>query len=297
MTLPFGIQSGPQTQPDARDVEVAIPAGMVPWHGGDTAPADWGGGWFLLRDGRRLCSIGGGEPFWNHDWGGGDVVAYTPRIPADGERERARDDIASMIALAGLGTNTGEARRPHGDWKPDEFAARILQIIPEKALQQCYALADTILASFSERQSDTARIAELEAALEAKDREWAEAVAAEPFLAQLRRVNTERYHAWVLGDGQDAGILFDAAELGGEVGELLNVVKKLVRKEHGWRGSRADPADFANECADVLICLDKLARRRGVDLEAATITKFNATSEKVGLSHRLATAIRKGTEQ
>jgi NTP pyrophosphatase (non-canonical NTP hydrolase) len=110
----------------------------------------------------------------------------------------------------------------------------------------------------------------------------------EDFLSQLRRVNTERYHAWV-GDGQDAGILFDAAELGGEVGELLNVVKKLVREEAGWRGSRAAPEDFADECADVLICLDKLARRRGVDLIAATVAKFNATSDKVGLPHKLAT--------
>lgn len=111
----------------------------------------------------------------------------------------------------------------------------------------------------------------------------------EAFLSQLRRVNTDRYHAWV-GNAQDAGILFDAAELGGEVGELLNVVKKLEREERGWRGSRAAPEDFADECADVLICLDKLARRRGVDLEAATVAKFNATSEKVGLPHKLVAA-------
>lgn len=113
-------------------------------------------------------------------------------------------------------------------------------------------------------------------------------VAGESFLSQLRRVNTDRYHAWV-GNGQDAGILFDAAELGGEVGELLNVVKKLEREKRGWRGSRAASEDFADECGDVLICLDKLARRRGVDLEAATVAKFNATSDKVDLPHKLAT--------
>ena len=108
----------------------------------------------------------------------------------------------------------------------------------------------------------------------------------ENFLTQLRRVNTERYFAWVGGE-QEAGIMVDAVELGGEVGELLNVVKKLEREERGWRGSRAGPDDFADECADVLICLDKLARRKGVDLAAATVRKFNATSEKVGLPHRL----------
>ena len=108
---------------------------------------------------------------------------------------------------------------------------------------------------------------------------------AEDFLNQLRRVNADRYYAWT--DGADAGIMFDALELGGEVGELLNIVKKLDREERGWRGSRADPAGFADECADVLICLDKLARRQDVDLEAVTIAKFNGTSDKVGLPHKL----------
>lgn len=149
--------------------------------------------------------------------------------------------------------------------------------------------------------------------------------AREDFLHQLRRVNTERYDAWAerpimlcehcgadewaatercappftvreheftrehpyLTTKDDAGIMFDAVELGGEVGELLNVVKKLKREDRSWRGSRADPDDFADECADVLICLDKLARRRGVDLVAATVRKFNATSEKVGLPQKL----------
>ena len=133
-------------------------------------------------------------------------------------------------------------------------------------------------------------IEDLRAAPPAMDRE------AVDFLHQLRRVNTERYEAWV--EGADAGIMFDALELGGEVGELLNVVKKLEREERGWRGSRSDPADFADECADVLICLDKLARRRGVDLIAATTAKFNATSDKVGLPYKLSTlsadAIRQG---
>lgn len=123
------------------------------------------------------------------------------------------------------------------------------------------------------------------------------AASGETFLAQLRRINLARYEAWV--EGADAGIMFDALELGGEVGELLNVVKKLEREERGWRGSRAAPEDFADECADVMICLDKLARRRNVDLAAVTIAKFNATSEKVGLPHRLKALLRSSapTEQ
>ncbi|ARR53454.1 hypothetical protein HY78_08460 [Rhizorhabdus wittichii DC-6] len=150
--------------------------------------------------------------------------------------------------------------------------------------------------------------------------------AGESFLAQLRRVSAERYEAWAqepimlcehcgsdqpetlncappfqvqphsftrphpyLTRSNDAGIMFDAIELGGEVGELLNIVKKFEREERGWRGSRAETGAFADECADVLICLDKLARRRNIDLEAATIAKFNATSVKVGLPQKLDT--------
>ena len=61
----------------------------------------------------------------------------------------------------------------------------------------------------------------------------------------------------------------------------------MPRPRSGWRGSRAGADDFADECADVLICLDKLARRKGVDLAEATIRKFNATSDKVGLPHKI----------
>lgn len=105
------------------------------------------------------------------------------------------------------------------------------------------------------------------------------------FLTKLRTTNAARLHAWE--DGAAADGLFHATELGGEVGELLNVVKKLHREEMGWRGSRAQPSELAAEMADVLICLDKLAAHYGVDLVTATVAKFNATSDKVGLPHKL----------
>ncbi|WP_277969261.1 MazG-like family protein [Sphingomonas echinoides] len=111
----------------------------------------------------------------------------------------------------------------------------------------------------------------------------------EDFLAQLRCVNADRLAAWCseteLPDG-----LFHATELGGEVGEVLKVVKKLHRGASGWRGSRATVADLAEEIGDVVVCLDKLAAYYGIDLAQATAAKFNATSEKVGLPHRLPAA-------
>ncbi len=107
----------------------------------------------------------------------------------------------------------------------------------------------------------------------------------EDFLTTLREVNGERAEAWLMGQRSDP--LFWAVELGGEVGEILNVVKKLVREELGWRGSRATVQDLADEIADGVICLDSLACHYGIDLASAVAAKFNATSEKNGFPHRL----------
>lgn len=110
----------------------------------------------------------------------------------------------------------------------------------------------------------------------------------EDFLAQLRRVNGERYAAWT-GDGVEDP-LYLSNEFGGEAGEIQNVVKKLVREERGWRGSRATIEQLADEIADGIICLDNLARGYGIDLAAATTRKFNETSDKNGFPHKLTLA-------
>jgi NTP pyrophosphatase (non-canonical NTP hydrolase) len=105
------------------------------------------------------------------------------------------------------------------------------------------------------------------------------------FLDHLRIVNSARLKAWE-GDNK-ADPLFHATELGGEVGELLNVAKKLHREAMGWRGSRATIQDLADEIGDVLICLDKLAAQYGIDIAEATSAKFDKTSAKVGLPFTL----------
>lgn len=146
------------------------------------------------------------------------------------------------------------------------------------------------------------------------------------FLAQLRIVNSERLAAWehpgplmlcehcgssdqktmrcappfppqphsftkphpyIMAKHQKTDGIFHAAELGGEVGEVLNVVKKLHREEMGWRGSRATLDQLADELGDVMVCVDKLAAHYGINLARATAVKFNATSDKVGLPHKL----------
>lgn len=99
----------------------------------------------------------------------------------------------------------------------------------------------------------------------------------------LRAANEERQRLWCAGGDFEPDLAFRGVELAGEVGEALNVVKKLERERRGWRGSRATKEDLASELADVIICADLLAMSAGIDLFAAVAEKFNATSEKVGL--------------
>ncbi|WP_286880852.1 hypothetical protein [Sphingomonas sp.] len=62
----------------------AIPAGMKPWDGGDTAPEDWDGGPVLVRNGDLIRRPERGElNLWRHyaGWPLGDVIAYSPKPP------------------------------------------------------------------------------------------------------------------------------------------------------------------------------------------------------------------------
>jgi NTP pyrophosphatase (non-canonical NTP hydrolase) len=99
---------------------------------------------------------------------------------------------------------------------------------------------------------------------------------------------TARQKAWTgEGDGADLPVEFFAIELVGELGELFNVIKKLMRERHGVRGSRATQQDMEDEFGDVLICLKNMAAKYGVDLERVAREKFNATSVKYGFPHRV----------
>ena len=104
-------------------------------------------------------------------------------------------------------------------------------------------------------------------------------------MKHLRVANETRQQEW----DKDGGISpsYRAMELGGEVGEALNVVKKLERERLGIRGSRATVDQLAEELADVVICVDLIAMQYGIDLGRAVVAKFNATSAKVGLLTRL----------
>lgn len=107
----------------------------------------------------------------------------------------------------------------------------------------------------------------------------------EPFLLELRRKNNERNEEWT--KGADTTLVFRALELGGEVGELLNAIKKIERAAAGWVGSTVTYDDVLDEIADVQICLDRVAEYFSANLETITRAKFNKTSEKYGLKVKM----------
>jgi hypothetical protein len=56
--------------------QAEVPAGMLPWHGGDSAPDEWDGGPVLGRS----CGMMKAEDFYRWYWlnNGADIIAYTP---------------------------------------------------------------------------------------------------------------------------------------------------------------------------------------------------------------------------
>lgn len=69
--------------------------------------------------------------------------------------------------------------------------------------------------------------------------------------------------------------------LGGECGELLNVVKKQYRGDFVGREEEARKM-LSDEIADTLIQLDYLAEKLGINLGEALVSKFNEDSHKYG---------------
>jgi NTP pyrophosphatase (non-canonical NTP hydrolase) len=100
----------------------------------------------------------------------------------------------------------------------------------------------------------------------------------------LREASVARRVEWT--KGETVSLSFRGNELAGETGEACNVIKKLERERMGFVGSRDTVQHLAEELADVVICADLVAQEVGIDLDQAVADKFNATSEKYGLSVR-----------
>lgn len=72
--------------------------------------------------------------------------------------------------------------------------------------------------------------------------------------------------------------------IGGEVGEALNVVKKLNRERDGIIGNTVSPAvlmeALADELADAVIYIDLIASRLDVEVDQRTFDEFRTATEQ-----------------
>lgn len=97
----------------------------------------------------------------------------------------------------------------------------------------------------------------------------------------LREANLVRAKEWAGAVQLD--LSFAGNELAGEVGEACNIIKKLERQRMGIKSSPATVDDLREELADVIICVDLIAMRFGLDMNQAVKDKFNKTSNARGL--------------
>ena len=105
-------------------------------------------------------------------------------------------------------------------------------------------------------------------------------------IKELQKANAERQKEWCT-NGVIPDLSFRGNELAGETGEACNIIKKLERERHGWRGTRATKEMLEQEIADVVICCSLIANEVGFDLESAVKNKFNDTTTKYGLTVKL----------
>ena len=101
------------------------------------------------------------------------------------------------------------------------------------------------------------------------------------FFTKLIELNKTRQEEWDPECKFD--LLFRALEHVSEAGELGNKVKKYWRAMQVNIGSKTTLKEIEDEVGDVIITLSLLCADLGIDIEQATINKFNSTSEKYDL--------------
>lgn len=104
-------------------------------------------------------------------------------------------------------------------------------------------------------------------------------------ISHLQQKHIERQEEWC--PDQKPDLSFRGNEMGGECGEAQNVIKKLERERHGWRGSRDTVEHLGEELADVVHTAILCAITAGIDLEPYVVNKFNDTSSNNNLKTML----------
>jgi len=78
-----------------------------------------------------------------------------------------------------------------------------------------------------------------------------------------------------------------ACALGGEVGEALNLIKKLHRDDPGGNARALMIEQLGEELADVISYVVFVAAQFDIDLDEAVVGKFNRVSDKKNSSIKL----------
>lgn len=117
------------------------------------------------------------------------------------EQVEARIDVARIIALHGLGTVSGDHHRgpPNTLWAQEEWERRILECVPERVEQQCYELADAILASLANRPAEDGERERLDQRCGFKAGSTLDAPKSPEWLAACERL-AERFDHWKMPD-------------------------------------------------------------------------------------------------
>ena len=110
-------------------------------------------------------------------------------------------------------------------------------------------------------------------------------------LSTLRETNLARCLRWHPNGLEEWSLSDWVLATAGELGEAMNVIKKLNRERDGLVGNDVSEQELqkqlADEIADTAIYLDLLAARAGVDLSEAIRNKFNVVSERNNFPERL----------
>lgn len=105
-------------------------------------------------------------------------------------------------------------------------------------------------------------------------------------LADAMRSERGRMRAWLFGhDVPDGMLSYYGNVMGRLTGEVCNFIYMLERDGFGLPYVlSAAKHDYVFMLARLCLCVEKIARVGGINLDQAVIDKFNATSRKVGLT-------------
>jgi NTP pyrophosphatase (non-canonical NTP hydrolase) len=106
----------------------------------------------------------------------------------------------------------------------------------------------------------------------------------------VQEANRARGKAWH-GDAAEWTMSDWGVALGGEVGEALNIIKKLNRERDGLVGNNKSKAELeealGKELADIVHYSMIIANVLGIDLGKTVAAKFNEISIRNNLPHRI----------